>query len=79
VRDFFAPDGTEGRFKARHLVYGKAGLPCPNGCGRVIRRLQSERSSFICPACQTRRSRHQGIAPRPAKNNSHLERSLATA
>jgi formamidopyrimidine-DNA glycosylase len=56
VRDFFAPDGSEGRFKARHLVYGKEGLPCPNQCGHVIRRLQSERSSFFCPACQGRTS-----------------------
>jgi formamidopyrimidine-DNA glycosylase len=54
VRDFFAPDGSEGRFKGRHLVYGKEGLPCPNHCGHVIRRLRSERSSFFCPACQGR-------------------------
>jgi formamidopyrimidine-DNA glycosylase len=56
VRDFFAPDGTEGRYKHHHLVYGKEGQPCPNHCGRVIRRLQSERSSFFCPACQSFRS-----------------------
>jgi formamidopyrimidine-DNA glycosylase len=54
VRDFFAPDGSEGEFKRRHLVYGKEGAPCPNRCGRVIRRLQSERSSFFCPTCQSR-------------------------
>jgi formamidopyrimidine-DNA glycosylase len=53
VKDFFAPDGTEGGYKNRHLVYGKEGQPCPNRCGRIIRRLQSERSSFYCPACQT--------------------------
>jgi formamidopyrimidine-DNA glycosylase len=52
VKDFFAPDGTEGGYKNRHLVYGKEGQPCPNRCGRIIRRLQSERSSFYCPACQ---------------------------
>ena len=56
VRDFFAPDGTEGHYKLHHLVYGKEGQPCPNHCGRVIRRLQSERSSFFCPACQSSRS-----------------------
>lgn len=53
VRDFFAPDGTEGKFKRRHLVYGKEGAPCPNRCGRTIKRLQSERSAFFCPACQS--------------------------
>jgi len=54
VRDFFAPDGREGKFKQRHLVYGKDGTPCPNGCGRTIKRLMSERSSFFCPSCQSR-------------------------
>ncbi|TKS60689.1 MAG: DNA-formamidopyrimidine glycosylase [Nitrospira sp.] len=56
VRDFFAPDGTEGQYKRQHLVYGKEGQPCPNQCGRVIRRLQNERSSFFCPLCQSQRS-----------------------
>lgn len=55
VKDFFAPDGTEGQYKSRHLVYGKEGQPCPNRCGGLIRRLQSERSSFFCPACQSNR------------------------
>ncbi len=55
VRDFFAPDGTEGRYKCRHRVYGKAGRPCPAaGCGATIRRVvdSSKRSSFLCPRCQ---------------------------
>jgi formamidopyrimidine-DNA glycosylase len=55
VRDFFAPDGTEGKFKDYHLVYGKEGFPCPNGCGQAIKRVESERSSFFCPRCQPRR------------------------
>ncbi|MDK2742582.1 MAG: bifunctional DNA-formamidopyrimidine glycosylase/DNA-(apurinic or apyrimidinic site) lyase [Nitrospira sp. BO4] len=53
IRDFFAPDGTEGQYKRHHLVYGKEGHACPNQCGRVIRRLQSERSSYWCPRCQS--------------------------
>jgi len=55
VKDFFAPDGTEGRYKGHHLVYGKESHPCPNHCGGKIRRLQSERSSFFCPSCQSNR------------------------
>lgn len=55
VRDFFAPDGSEGHFKRYHRVYGKEGQPCPNQCGRIIRFLRSERSSFYCPKCQERR------------------------
>ena len=52
VRDYFAPDGTEGQYKRRHLVYAKAGEPCPNACGAVICRSVGERSSFYCPTCQ---------------------------
>ncbi len=52
VRDYFAPDGTEGRYKRQHLVYAKAGMPCPNQCGGTIRRSVGERSSFYCPNCQ---------------------------
>jgi formamidopyrimidine-DNA glycosylase len=65
VRDFFAPDGTEGEYKRHHLVYGKEGEPCPNRCGGIIRRLQSERSSFICPGCQGRRR-----SPHATRTNS---------
>jgi formamidopyrimidine-DNA glycosylase len=56
VRDFFAPDGTEGQYKHRHLAYGKAGRPCPNHCGGMIRRFQGERSAYFCPRCQSLRS-----------------------
>jgi formamidopyrimidine-DNA glycosylase len=56
VRDFFAPDGTEGQYKRRHLVYGKAGQLCPNLCGGIIRRFQRERSAYFCIRCQSLRS-----------------------
>jgi formamidopyrimidine-DNA glycosylase len=59
VRDFFAPDGSEGQYKRRHLVYGKEGQPCPNHCGGVIQRLRGERSSYFCPRCQAMRSKQQ--------------------
>ena len=52
VRDYFAPDGTEGTYKQKHLVYGKTGERCPNGCGANITRSIGERSSFYCPLCQ---------------------------
>ncbi|GAB1722192.1 MAG: DNA-formamidopyrimidine glycosylase [Nitrospira sp. CR1.1] len=52
VRDYFAPDGTEGQYKRRHLVYAKSGESCPNDCGTVIKRSVGERSSFYCPQCQ---------------------------
>ena len=55
VRDFFAPDGSEGRYKRRHLVYGRAGKRClSSGCRGIIKRLlgTDQRSSFYCPVCQ---------------------------
>jgi formamidopyrimidine-DNA glycosylase len=55
VRDFLAPDGIEGQYQRRHLVYDKAGEPCPAKCGKRIRRLVGERSSFYCPTCQRRK------------------------
>lgn len=52
IRDFIAPDGTAGLYRRRHLVYNKAGEPCQAGCGKRVRRLVGERSSFYCPSCQ---------------------------
>ncbi len=52
VRDFLAPDGTKGEYWKRHRVYNKAGRACPARCGKTIRRLAGERSSFFCPSCQ---------------------------
>jgi formamidopyrimidine-DNA glycosylase len=59
VRDFFAPDGSEGQYKRQHVVYGKEGQPCPNHCGGVIQRLRGERSSYFCQRCQPLRSRRR--------------------
>lgn len=55
IRDFRAPDGSPGHFQDIHLVYQKAGSPCSRGCAGRIMRLQKERSSFYCSACQKRR------------------------
>ncbi|WP_447969131.1 bifunctional DNA-formamidopyrimidine glycosylase/DNA-(apurinic or apyrimidinic site) lyase [Nitrospira sp. M1] len=55
IRDFRAPDGSQGRFQERHVIYQKTGQPCFRGCPTPIRRLITERSSFYCPTCQQRR------------------------
>jgi formamidopyrimidine-DNA glycosylase len=55
IRDFRAPDGSQGHFQESHQVYQKAGLPCSHGCLTLIKRMQSERSSFFCSTCQKRR------------------------
>ena len=55
IRDFRAPDGTQGRYQTMHQVYQKAGFPCSHGCRSLIKRIQNERSSFYCSACQKKR------------------------
>ncbi len=56
IRDFRAPDGSPGHYQERHQVYQKGGLPCPRGCGVVLKSLVAERTSFFCPVCQRRTS-----------------------
>ena len=45
--DYFSPMAFGGRYKQKHLVYGKAGERCPNACGATIQRSVGERSSFL--------------------------------
>lgn len=48
-----------GRYQARHCVYAREGKPC-GACGTAIRRIiQAQRSTFFCPACQSRRPRRK--------------------
>lgn len=48
-----------GRYQERHRVYGRAGEPC-GACGTAIERIvQAQRSTFYCPTCQRRRTRHR--------------------
>lgn len=51
IQDYLSPIGTRGQFQNYHQVYQKTGQPCPR-CSTPIRREVSERSSFVCPACQ---------------------------
>jgi formamidopyrimidine-DNA glycosylase len=53
IRDYLSPAGTRGQFQNYHQVYQKTGQPCPR-CSIPIRRLASERSSFVCSSCQKR-------------------------
>ena len=54
LRDHAATDGTLGYFQHSFSVYDRENAPCPRpDCsGRVIRAVQSGRSSFYCPRCQ---------------------------
>jgi formamidopyrimidine-DNA glycosylase len=55
LRDFRNTGGELGYFQHRFDVYGREGDPChAKGCGGIIERIvQSGRSSFFCPKCQT--------------------------
>ncbi|NHB76020.1 bifunctional DNA-formamidopyrimidine glycosylase/DNA-(apurinic or apyrimidinic site) lyase [Rhodobacter calidifons] len=55
LRDFRQANGELGYFSKHFQVYDREGDPCEtSGCGgRITRTVQSGRSSFWCPACQT--------------------------
>ncbi|MCW2351486.1 MULTISPECIES: bifunctional DNA-formamidopyrimidine glycosylase/DNA-(apurinic or apyrimidinic site) lyase [unclassified Sphingobium] len=52
LRDYARPDGELGYFAKDWRVYGREGLACPCG-GTVKRRVDSGRSTFYCPTCQS--------------------------
>ncbi len=56
LRDHIRTDGTLGYFQHGFSVYDREGKACPRpGCGDTVRRIvQSGRSTFYCPRCQTR-------------------------
>ncbi|WP_128514564.1 bifunctional DNA-formamidopyrimidine glycosylase/DNA-(apurinic or apyrimidinic site) lyase [Tabrizicola thermarum] len=55
LRDFRQTNGELGYFSKHFQVYDREGEPCEtSGCGgRITRTVQSGRSSFWCPACQS--------------------------
>lgn len=52
LRDYARPNGELGYFAKDWRVYGREGETCPCG-GTVRRRVDSGRSTFYCPSCQT--------------------------
>ncbi len=45
--------GERGKMQQHLKVYGRAGQPCPNKCGKKIRRMTlGGRGTFFCPRCQ---------------------------
>ena len=54
IDDFRNPDGAEGSFQDRFVVYGREGEPC-HRCGTPIRKLRvAQRGTYVCPHCQRR-------------------------
>jgi formamidopyrimidine-DNA glycosylase len=54
LRDHIQTDGSLGYFQHRFRVYDREGYPCvtPDCGGKVVRIVQSGRSTFYCPDCQ---------------------------
>ena len=52
IRDYVAPDGSDGAFQDERRVYARKGEPCAV-CGTPIRRrVVAQRGSHYCPRCQ---------------------------
>ena len=56
LKDFVSAEGATGYFQHSFDVYGRAGDPCrrPGCSGTIARIVQSGRSSFYCPDCQSK-------------------------
>ena len=53
IRDYVAPDGSDGSFQDERRVYARGGEPCLC-CGCAIRRTTvAQRGTHYCPKCQT--------------------------
>lgn len=54
LKDYQHIDGELGYFQHGFVVYDREGCDCPSaGCGeKILRIVQSGRSTFYCPACQ---------------------------
>jgi formamidopyrimidine-DNA glycosylase len=53
LRDYRRADGELGYFQHSFVVYDREGEACPRCGGTILRTVQSGRSSFWCPACQS--------------------------
>ncbi len=54
LRDFTDVHGASGAYQAEAQVYGREGQPCRRCGATVRRRVQAQRSTYFCPACQHR-------------------------
>lgn len=52
IRDYVDGEGKRGHFQVRHLVYGKAGSPCPICQTPLKRTIIAQRGTTYCPNCQ---------------------------
>ncbi len=53
LRDYVNAEGTPGYFRQQLYVYERAGEPCRRCRTPIRQRVQGQRSTYWCPACQT--------------------------
>ena len=53
LRDYVNAEGTPGYFRQKLYVYERAGEPCRRCRTPIRQRVQGQRSTYWCPACQT--------------------------
>ena len=53
LRDYVGVDGNPGYFRQKLFVYERIGEPCRQGGTTVRQRVQGQRSTYWCPACQS--------------------------
>jgi formamidopyrimidine-DNA glycosylase len=53
LRDYRDGSGQPGAFQLRHVVYGRAGLPCRHCATELIGELVAQRTTVHCPVCQS--------------------------
>ncbi|WGF88340.1 bifunctional DNA-formamidopyrimidine glycosylase/DNA-(apurinic or apyrimidinic site) lyase [Marinivivus vitaminiproducens] len=52
LRDYVQTDGELGYFQHDFRVYGREGAPCLVCATPIAKRVQANRATFLCPACQ---------------------------
>ena len=52
IRDYVAPDGSDGRYQLERRVYGRTGEPCFRCGARIRRSVIGQRGTHHCPRCQ---------------------------
>jgi len=54
ISDYVDATGNRGSFQDAHLVYGRAGQPCPTCQTPITRIVVAQRGTHLCPRCQRR-------------------------
>ncbi|HEY2142546.1 MAG TPA: bifunctional DNA-formamidopyrimidine glycosylase/DNA-(apurinic or apyrimidinic site) lyase [Solirubrobacteraceae bacterium] len=62
IDDFRHVDGVRGSFQDQFLVHRRAGEPCGECGGTIVKMVVAGRGTYVCESCQPRPRRRRGIA-----------------